>query len=315
MICVLGIVDQRENWGRMVRVFKPTGSRFETQIAGDACRKHFPVPRKEVGMDRDFAKAIDEEVATMGAEDGKVCSTHVDFAREVHEEDNVPLEISRPPAFLLHRAPCAVELFETPAKGKVKQMNLLTLLVLARQRAFGSFTTRSLLVGSSCRNAWLLETRQSLSHDDHCFQSQGLLWQKHLSQLRNEQVGAAILFESLEIWPSLRMLAHVATAAAQSGFRDAPAAAQRLPQNDSEMVEQSVADFSDTPMVISADESGVFSRCATGQLANQVFVGRQFQLSACREVQGTPNGTRRVIMPLRWCVNCCRVRCWVHSGR
>ena len=50
----------------------------------------------------DMAKDIDEEVVTMAAEDGKACTTQVDFARE-HEEENVRLEISTPPSFLEHQ--------------------------------------------------------------------------------------------------------------------------------------------------------------------------------------------------------------------
>ena len=77
----------------------------------------------------------------------------------------------------------------------------------------------------------------------HCFQSQGPLLQKHLSQLRNEQVGAAVLFESRESWPSLRVPTTVATAAAQSGVPDTTVAAQTLQQNESEKVEQPVAEL------------------------------------------------------------------------
>ena len=55
----------------------------------------------------------------MDAEDGKACSTQVDFAREtVLEEDNVRLETNTPAALLLHQAHYTQEFVDTPAKGQ-----------------------------------------------------------------------------------------------------------------------------------------------------------------------------------------------------
>ena len=117
-----------------------------------------------------------------------------------------------------------------------------TFLVLARQRVFGVVhDERSALYLSVRAVATLGSTRapQFLSDDDHCFQSQGPWLRKRLSQLRNEQVDAAGSSRD-KSWPSLRVLAHVATTAAHCGAQDRTAAALLLKQNESEKVEQPV---------------------------------------------------------------------------
>ena len=131
-----------------------------------------------------------------------------------------------------------------------------------------------------------------MTHDDHCFQSQRLLSQKHLPQLRNEQVGAAILSESRQSWPSPRVLAQVAILQQKSGVlakrqREGRAARGRI-------FCETIGDQRGWSGAVS-----VFSRCATGQLANQAFQARQCQLSALQTGRGYPRRTMRLITPLR----------------
>ena len=132
---------------------------------------------------------------------------------------------------------------ETPTPGKVKQFSLPDTSGTGGTPTFWVVHDESSAPYSSLRAVATLaptRARQFLSHDDHCVQSQGVSLQKHLSQHRNEQVGAAILFVSRVSWPSLRVPANVATAAAQSGVLDTTASAHRLQQNESGKV---VAEF------------------------------------------------------------------------
>ena len=156
----------------------------------------------------------------------------------------------------------------------------------------GSFTKRAL--PRTCR----LEQSQRLASLEHAyfcytmttaFNSKGLLLQKPLSQLRNEQVGAAILPVFRESWSSLGVLAHVATVAAQCGVLDAIVAAPRLQQNESEKVEQLVAQFTEKPMVVMCNQPTRQPSIRVSAVAAQRM----------QKGRGDPKRTLRLITPLR----------------
>ena len=177
---VLESTTQHENWGHMVRVFKSNGSGFLTHAAGDACRKHFVFHAKKLAWML-WTTLVDtyhsnEDFATMDAEDGRACSTQVEFAREtLHEEDNVRSEISTPPAILLHHTQCTKKFVDMPTKGQVKQAKLPDISGAGETPNFGVVHDESSAPYLSVRAGATPEstrTCQFPSRDDHCFQFQ-----------------------------------------------------------------------------------------------------------------------------------------------
>ena len=196
----------------------------------------------------------------------------------MHEGDNVLSEITTHPAFLLHQEQNAKEFVETPTQGKVKQLRFAPHFWYWRDNKLWAPLRRELcpvLVGWSSRNDWLHWSTPFLLHDDHCFQFQRAL------------VAEASLSTSERA--SWRCYLARATVAAQSGVFVAIAAAPRLQQNESEKVEQLVAQFTEKPLVVMCNQPTRQPSIRVSAVAAQRM----------QKGRGDPKRTLRLITPLR----------------
>ena len=197
----------------------------------------------------------------------------------MHEGDNVLLEITTHPAFLLHQEQHAKEFVETPTKGKVKQLRCAPHFWYWRDNELWVPLRRELcpvLVGWNSRNAWLHWSTPFFGYTmTTAFNSKGLLLQKPLSQPRNELVGAAILPEP-QLQPKVAYLMHLLLLQGSSKTRE-------------KKVEQLVAQFTEKPMVVMCNQPTRQPSIRVSAVAAQRM----------QKGRGDPKRTLRLITPLR----------------